>query len=142
MLRKDDVGYSAEQLPPPGVKYPMCWYWMCRNYAYNPKKPKPVPKGKKGNTKMPVKWIDKEMDEFHSGQWRQWKEEHEELKLRARQKAERERREELKLRELARQNRKKEKRAEDRASKLARVQRAKDAESEAARKGKYPPCTQ
>lgn len=28
---------------------------MCRNYAYNLEKPKPVPKGKKGKAKMPVK---------------------------------------------------------------------------------------
>uniref|UniRef100_A0A0E0L1Z3 Peptidase A1 domain-containing protein n=1 Tax=Oryza punctata TaxID=4537 RepID=A0A0E0L1Z3_ORYPU len=118
--------------------------------------PKPVPKGKKGKAKMPVKvpeippplcdfveWIDKEMNEFHSGtirQWREWKKEHEEHQCQraAREKAERKRREELELRELARQNREKEERAEDRESKLTRVQRAKDAGSEAARKGKYP----
>uniref|UniRef100_A0A0E0JZY7 Uncharacterized protein n=1 Tax=Oryza punctata TaxID=4537 RepID=A0A0E0JZY7_ORYPU len=90
-----------------------------------------------------VEWIDKEMDEFHSGMIRQWHERKEERSERqreraAREKAERERREELELRELARQNREKEEHGEDRARKLARVQRAKDAGSEAARKGKYP----
>jgi hypothetical protein len=28
---------------------------MCRNYAYSPEKPKHVPKGKEGKTKMAVK---------------------------------------------------------------------------------------
>uniref|UniRef100_A0A0E0LMF1 Uncharacterized protein n=1 Tax=Oryza punctata TaxID=4537 RepID=A0A0E0LMF1_ORYPU len=128
MFRKDVVGYSPEQLPPPGVKRPMCWCgdeccfqtsddWD--TYDQSPKKPKPVPKGKKGKAKMPVKapevppplcdfveWIDKEMDKFHSGMIRQWckrKEEHEERQREraAREKAERERREELELREKA-----------------------------------------
>uniref|UniRef100_A0A0E0LNE1 Uncharacterized protein n=1 Tax=Oryza punctata TaxID=4537 RepID=A0A0E0LNE1_ORYPU len=90
-----------------------------------------------------VEWIDKEMDEFHSGMIRQWRERKEEREERqreraVREKAERERREELELRELARQNREKEERGEDRARKLARAQHAKDAGSEAARKGKYP----
>ncbi len=58
----------------------------------------------------------------------------------AMEKTERERREELELRVLARH--KKEERAEYQARKLARAQRAKDAGSEAARKGKYPWCTQ
>uniref|UniRef100_A0A0E0K625 Uncharacterized protein n=1 Tax=Oryza punctata TaxID=4537 RepID=A0A0E0K625_ORYPU len=89
MSRKDVVGYSPEQLP------------------------QPVPKGKKGKAKMPVKapevppplcdfveWIDKEMDEFHSGMIRQWRERKEEREERqreraAKEKAERERREEL-----------------------------------------------
>uniref|UniRef100_J3MRS6 Uncharacterized protein n=1 Tax=Oryza brachyantha TaxID=4533 RepID=J3MRS6_ORYBR len=75
---------------------------MCCNYAYSPKKPKPVP-GEKGKAKMPVKWIDKEMDEFHKSlikEWREWKEEHEERQRQraTREKAEMERREELKLR--------------------------------------------
>uniref|UniRef100_A0A0E0M6S7 Uncharacterized protein n=1 Tax=Oryza punctata TaxID=4537 RepID=A0A0E0M6S7_ORYPU len=106
MFRKDAISFSPNQLPPPDVKRPMCWcgddccfqtsddwdtydqrYWMCRNYAYSPEKPKPVPKGKKGKAKMPVKahevppplydfveWIDKEMDEFHLGMIRQWRE--------------------------------------------------------------------
>uniref|UniRef100_A0A0E0KIC4 Uncharacterized protein n=1 Tax=Oryza punctata TaxID=4537 RepID=A0A0E0KIC4_ORYPU len=96
MFRKDIVGYSTEQLPPSGVKHPMCWCgdeccfqtsddWD--TYSQSPEKPKPVPKGKKGKAKMPVKapevspplcdfveWIDKEMDEFHSGIIRQWRE--------------------------------------------------------------------
>lgn len=73
MFRKDEVGYSPEQLPPPGEIRPMCWcgdeccfqtsddwdtygqrYWMCRNYAYSAEKPKVVPKGKKGKAKKPV----------------------------------------------------------------------------------------
>uniref|UniRef100_A0A0E0MP55 DUF1618 domain-containing protein n=1 Tax=Oryza punctata TaxID=4537 RepID=A0A0E0MP55_ORYPU len=90
MFRKDVVGYSPEQLPPPGVKRPMCWcgeeccfqtsddwdtygrrYSMYCNYAYTPKEPKPVPKGKKGNAKMPVKinlliffWFDLNLRNF------------------------------------------------------------------------------
>ncbi|KAF2926592.1 hypothetical protein DAI22_06g139350 [Oryza sativa Japonica Group] len=126
-------------------------YWMCRNYSYSPEKPKPVPKGRKGKTKIPVKepkmppplcdfveWIDKEMTEFHKSMIQSWRERQEEREERQRQraakeKAERERREELE---------EKEERAEDRARKLARAQRTKDTESEAARKGKYPRCTQ
>uniref|UniRef100_A0A0E0M619 TFIIS N-terminal domain-containing protein n=1 Tax=Oryza punctata TaxID=4537 RepID=A0A0E0M619_ORYPU len=122
-------------------------YWMCRNYSYSPEKPKPVPKGRKGKAKIPVKWIDKEMSEFDKRLIKSWRERQEEREERQRQraakeKAERERREELELRELARLNREKEERAEDRSRKLARAQRAKYAGSEAARKGKYPRCTQ
>nr|BAX24933.1 hypothetical protein [Oryza punctata] len=160
MFKKDEVGFAPEQLPPPGVKRPMCWYWMCRNYSYSPEKPKPVPKGRKGKVKIPVKepevpppicdfveWIDKEMSEFDKRLIKSWRERQEEREDRQRQraaneKAERERREELELRELARLNREKEERAEDRSRKLARAQRAKDAGSEAARKGKYPRCIQ
>uniref|UniRef100_A0A0E0BYL8 At1g61320/AtMIF1 LRR domain-containing protein n=1 Tax=Oryza meridionalis TaxID=40149 RepID=A0A0E0BYL8_9ORYZ len=179
MFKKDDVGYAPEQLPPPGVKRPMCWcgdeccfhishdwdsygqrYWMCCNYSYSPEKPKPVPKGRKRKAKILVKepeippplcdfveWIDKEMTNFHKSMiqsWHECQEEREEWQRQraAKEKAERERREELELRELARKNREKEERAEDRARKLARAQRAKDAGSEAARKGKYPRCTQ
>uniref|UniRef100_A0A0E0JJL7 Zinc finger GRF-type domain-containing protein n=1 Tax=Oryza punctata TaxID=4537 RepID=A0A0E0JJL7_ORYPU len=166
MFKKDEGGFAPEQLPPLGVKRPMCWcgdeccfqisddwdsygqrYWMCRNYSYSPEKPKPVPKGRKGKAKIPVKWIDKEMSEFDKRLIKSWRECQEEREERQRQraaqeKAERERREELELRELARLNREKEERAEDRSRKLARAQRAKDAGSEAARKGKYPRCTQ
>uniref|UniRef100_A0A0E0LZE4 Zinc finger GRF-type domain-containing protein n=1 Tax=Oryza punctata TaxID=4537 RepID=A0A0E0LZE4_ORYPU len=170
MFKKDEVGFATEQLPPPGVKRPMCWcgdeccfrisddwdsygqrYWMCRNYSYSPEKPKPVPKGRKGKTKIPVKepevppplcdfveWIDKEMSEFDKRLIKSWRERQEERQERQRQhaakeKAERERREELE---------EKEERAEDHSRKLARAQRAKDAGSKAARKGKYPRCTQ
>ncbi|BAS97542.1 Os06g0328500 [Oryza sativa Japonica Group] len=137
MFKNDDVGFAPEQLPPPGVKRPMCWcgdeccfqisddwdsysqrYWMCRNYSYSPEKPKPVPKGRKGKTKIPVKepkmppplcdfveWIDKEMTEFHKSMIQSWRERQEEREERQRQraakeKAERERREELELREF------------------------------------------
>uniref|UniRef100_A0A0D3HSR9 Uncharacterized protein n=1 Tax=Oryza barthii TaxID=65489 RepID=A0A0D3HSR9_9ORYZ len=97
-------------------------YWMCRNYAYNPEKPKPVPKGKKGKAKMPVKWIYKEMTEFYKGMIQTWREHQKEREERQRQraakeKAERERREELDLREFARLNREKEERAKDQARK-------------------------
>uniref|UniRef100_A0A0E0L109 Uncharacterized protein n=1 Tax=Oryza punctata TaxID=4537 RepID=A0A0E0L109_ORYPU len=154
MFKKDDVGFAPEQLPPLGR------YWMCHNYSYRPEKPKPVPKGRKGKAKIPVKeheippplcdfveWIDKEMTEFVKSMIQSWRERQEEREERQRQraakeKAERERREELELRELARLNREKEERAKDRSRKLARAQRAKDAGSEAVRKGKYPRCTQ
>uniref|UniRef100_A0A0E0M6B7 Uncharacterized protein n=1 Tax=Oryza punctata TaxID=4537 RepID=A0A0E0M6B7_ORYPU len=179
MFKKDEVGFAPEQLPPPGVKRPMCWCgdeccfqisddwdsygqrnWMCRNYSYSLEKPKPVPKGRKGKAKIPVKepkipppicdfveWIDKEMSEFDKRLIKSWRERQEEREERQRQRAtkekgERERREEMELSELARLNREKEERAEDRSRKLARAQRAKDAGSEAARKGKYPRCTQ
>uniref|UniRef100_A0A0E0L1G2 Uncharacterized protein n=2 Tax=Oryza punctata TaxID=4537 RepID=A0A0E0L1G2_ORYPU len=162
MFKKDEVGFAPEQLPPPGVKRPIYGqrYWMCRNYSYSPEKPKHVPKGRKGKAKIPVKepevpppicnfveWIDKEMSEFDKRLIKSWRGRQEEREERQRQraakeKAERERREELELRDLARLNREKEERAEDRSRKLARAQRAKDAESEAARKGKYPRCTQ
>uniref|UniRef100_A0A0E0L4A1 Zinc finger GRF-type domain-containing protein n=1 Tax=Oryza punctata TaxID=4537 RepID=A0A0E0L4A1_ORYPU len=142
MFKKDDVGFAPEQLPPPGVKRPMCWcgdkccfqisddwdsygqrYWMCRNYSYSLEKPKPVPKGRKGKAKIPVKepeippplcdfveWIDNEMTEFDKSMIQSWRERQEEREERQRQraakeKAERERREELELRELARLNR-------------------------------------
>uniref|UniRef100_A0A0E0RFC9 Uncharacterized protein n=1 Tax=Oryza rufipogon TaxID=4529 RepID=A0A0E0RFC9_ORYRU len=96
---------------------------MCRNYAYNLEKPKPVPKGKKGKAKMPVKWIYKEMTEFYKGMiqtWREHQKEHEERQRQraAKEKAERERREELDLREFARLNREKEEGAKDQARKL------------------------
>uniref|UniRef100_A0A0E0M036 Zinc finger GRF-type domain-containing protein n=1 Tax=Oryza punctata TaxID=4537 RepID=A0A0E0M036_ORYPU len=135
-------------------------YWMCRNYSYSPEKPKPMPKRRKGKAKIPVKepevpppicdfveWIDKEMSKFDKRLIKSWRKHQEEREERQRQcaakeKAKRERREELELRELARLNREKEERAEDRSRKLARAQRAKDAGSEAARKGKYPRCTQ
>ncbi|BAT16458.1 Os12g0234500 [Oryza sativa Japonica Group] len=102
-------------------------YWMCRNYAYNLEKPKPVPKGKKGKAKMPVKWIYKEMTEFYKGMiqtWREHQKEHEERQRQraAKEKAERERREELDLREFARLNREKEEGAKDQARKLVRAQ--------------------
>uniref|UniRef100_A0A0E0JM32 Uncharacterized protein n=1 Tax=Oryza punctata TaxID=4537 RepID=A0A0E0JM32_ORYPU len=77
-----------------------------------------------------VVWIDKEMDEFHSGmirQWREWKEERDE---RQRQRA---------AREKANREREKEEHADDQERKLARVQRAKDAGSEAGKEGQVPP---
>uniref|UniRef100_A0A0E0M7K8 Uncharacterized protein n=1 Tax=Oryza punctata TaxID=4537 RepID=A0A0E0M7K8_ORYPU len=116
MFKKDEVGFAPEQLPPPGVKRPMCWcgdefcfqisddwdsygqrYWMCRNYSYSPEKPKPVPKGRKGKVKIPVKepevpppicdfveWIDKEMFEFDKRLIKSWRERQEEREERQR----------------------------------------------------------
>uniref|UniRef100_A0A0E0LZF0 Uncharacterized protein n=1 Tax=Oryza punctata TaxID=4537 RepID=A0A0E0LZF0_ORYPU len=176
MFKKDEVGFAPEQLPPPGVKRPMCWcgdeccfqisddwdsygqrYWMCCNYSYSLEKPKPVPKGRKGKAKIPVKepevppplcdfveWIDKEMSEFdkRAGASARKSVRSGNGSVPHRRRLRGKRREELELRELARLSREKEERAEDRSRKLARAQRAKDAGSEVARKGKYPRCTQ
>ena len=90
-----------------------------------------------------MEWIDEKMSEENASmvaQWIKWQEE-DDIRARecqAKEKAERERREELEWRRLAEENREKAKRAAERARKVARAQRAKEAGPEATRKGKYP----